>query len=79
MNAYKEAKMWLNTGYGDDSEAVEVAEEVITALLKQLEASDKVVDAVASLNLDKVEGYMLLGKSYKDIICEALKEYEEIK
>ena len=38
---------------------------------------EKVVDAVKSLNLDKVEGYMLLGKSYKQIIVEALNNLNQ--
>ena len=48
---------------------------------KQLQQSnrlkDDVIEAVKSLNLDKVEGYMLLGKSYKEIICEALQALKE--
>ena len=43
------------------------------------EKLERVVVAVRSLNLDKVEGYMMLGKSYKDIIVEALNSIGEDK
>ena len=46
---------------------------------KQIAKLNKVVEAVKSLNLDKVDGYMLLGKSYKEIICEALTELGDKK
>lgn len=51
--------------------------ERIKELESKLAAANELAEAVASLNLNKIDGYMLLGKNYKEILSEALKEYKD--